>query len=158
MGNVLDLVDQGMFVGERATGTTALLQCVWVYDRAIDVEGLRTFHRHLQRGRLSRLIERSPLPFGRHRWVSDGHPPRVEIVTSARPREHFDTRLTEQTNAHLDAERGPGWHLATVPFTDGGSGVSLVISHCLTDGLGLCQALADAASGREAALAWPAAG
>ncbi|BBX94993.1 hypothetical protein [Mycobacterium lacus] len=158
MGNVLDLVDQGMFAGERATGTTALLQCVWVYDRAIDIEGLRKFHDHLQRGRLSRLIERSPLPFGRHRWISHGRPSDVEIVGSARPREQFDIWLTEQTNAHLDSERGPGWHLATLPFTDGGSGLSLVIAHCLTDGLGLCEALADAASGREEVLSWPAAG
>ena len=68
MSNVLDLVDQTMFFGERATGTTSLLQCVWVYNRAIDIERLRQFHDHLQHGRLSRLIERSPLPFGRHRW------------------------------------------------------------------------------------------
>ena len=37
------------------------MQCVWVYNRAIDIDGLRRFHHHLQRGRLSRRIERSPL-------------------------------------------------------------------------------------------------
>ena len=70
MSNVLDLIDQSAFRGERATGATNLLQCVWIYDRAIDIDGLRRFHHHLRRGRLSRRIERSPLPFGRHRWVS----------------------------------------------------------------------------------------
>ena len=45
-----------------------------------------------------------------------------------------------------------------LPFTDGGAGVSLVISHCLTDGVGLCEALADAASGRHDPVTWPAAG
>ena len=34
MSNVLDLVDQTAFVGERAIGATNLLQCVWVYNRA----------------------------------------------------------------------------------------------------------------------------
>jgi len=34
----------------------------------------------------------------------------------------------------------------------------LVISHCLTDGVGLCEALADAASGRHDPINWPAAG
>ena len=82
MSNVLDLIDQSAFRGERATGATNLLQCVWVYNRAIDIDGLRQFHHHLQRGRLSRRIERSPLPFGRHRWVS---PER-----SVRPRDRRD--------------------------------------------------------------------
>jgi hypothetical protein len=45
-----------------------------------------------------------------------------------------------------------------LPFTDGGAGVSLVISHCLTDGVGLCEALAAAASGHHDPISWPAAG
>ena len=69
MTNILDLADQALFLGERATGATSVIQCIWVYDRAIDIGGLRRFHHHLQRGRLARRIERSPLPFGRHRWV-----------------------------------------------------------------------------------------
>ena len=45
-----------------------------------------------------------------------------------------------------------------LPFTDGGAGVSLVVSHCLTDGVGLCEALAAAGSGRADPISWPAAG
>src|SRR5215204_4777226 len=158
MSNVLDLVDQIAFVGERATGATNLLQCVWVYNRAVDLNGLRQFHDRLQRGRLSRRIERSPLPFGRHRWVSPSDQSELEIAATPRPREEFDAWLNKQANTPLDAEHGPGWHLAVLPFTDGGAGVSLVISHCLTDGVGLCEALADAASGRHDPINWPAAG
>src|SRR6516225_6996229 len=142
MSNVLDLFDQTVFVGERATGATNLLQVTWVYDRAIDIDGLRRFHDHLQRGRLSRRIERSPLPFGRHRWVSPSGQSELEIVTTARPREEFDAWLTEQANTPLDPEHGPGWHLALLPFIDGGAGVSLVASHCITDGVGFCEAVA----------------
>ena len=158
MSNVLDLVDQTFFLGEQATGVPLVLQCVWVYDRAIDIDGLRRFHHHLQRGRLSRRIERSPLPFGRHRWVSPSGKSDLEIVATPRPREEFDAWLSEQANTPLDAEHGPEWHLAVLPFTDGGAGVSLVISHCLTDAVGLCEALADAASGRHDPISWPAAG
>jgi hypothetical protein len=158
MSNVLDLVDQAAFLGERATGTTNLLQCVWVYNRAIDIDRLRQFHHHLQQGRLSRRIERSPLPFGRHRWVSPSGQSDLEIVESPRPREEFDAWLSEQANTQLDSEHGPGWHLAVLPFTDGGAGVSFVISHCLIDGVGLCEALADAACGRHDPISWPAAG
>src|SRR5829696_5468127 len=158
MSNVLDLVDQIAFVGERATGATNLLQCVWVYNRAVDLDGLRRFHQHLQRGRLSRRIERSPLPFGRHRWVSPSGQSELEVAATPRPREEFDAWLSEQANTPLDAEHGPGWHLAVLPFTDGGAGVSLVASHCLTDGVGLCEAVADAAGGYDNAIKWPAAG
>ena len=158
MSNVLDLVDQTVFLGERATGATCLGQCVWVYDRAIDIDGVRQFHHHLQRGRLSRRIERSPLPFGRHRWVWPSDPSDLEIVATPRPREEFDAWLSEQAAIPLDAEHGPGWHLAVLPFTDGGAGVSLVVSHCLADGLGGCLAVVEAASGYDNAISWPAAG
>ncbi|WKG02811.1 hypothetical protein [Mycolicibacterium sp. HK-90] len=157
MSNVLDLLDQTIFDVSRATGRPSLLQCVWVYDRPVDLDGLRRFHEHLQRGRLSRRIARSPLPFGRHRWVAPDHLPELEIVESARPRKEFEAWLTEQGKTPLDCEHGPGWHLAVLPFTDGGAGVSFVISHCLTDGVGLCEALADAARGRDDPISWPAA-
>jgi hypothetical protein len=158
MDNVIDLVDQSAFLGERATGTTNLLQCVWIYDSAVDIDGLRQFHRHLQRGRLSRRIERSRLPFGRHRWVSPRTQSDLEIVAIPRPREEFDAWASEQANTALDSEHGPGWHLAMLPFTDGGAGVSFVVSHSLIDGVGLCEALADAATGRHDPITWPAAG
>jgi hypothetical protein len=157
MSNVLDLVDQTIFRVERAADITNLIQCVWVYDRSIDIDGLRRFHGHLQNGRLSRRIERSPLPFSRHRWVSSDDQRDIE-VTEPRPREEFDAWLTEQAGTALDAEHGPGWHLAVLPFTDGGTGVSLVASHCITDGVGLCEAVADAAVGRDHPRPWPAAG
>lgn len=156
--NVIDLADQAMFLGERATGATGLLQCAWVYDHGLDLDGLRRFHSHLQRGRLRRSIARSPLPFGRHRWVSPARFSDIEIIRSPRPRAEFDTWLIEQAGTRLDAEQGPPWHLAVLPFTDGGVGVSLILSHCIADGLGLCEALADAASGRDGATSWPAAG
>jgi hypothetical protein len=158
MSNVLDLFDQTVFLGERATGATNLLQCVWIYNRAIDIDGLRQFHRDLQRGRLSRRIEPSPLPFGRHRWVAPKDQSALEIVATPQPREELDAWLDGQANTPLDAEHGPGWHLAVLPFTDGGAAVSLVISHCLSDGVGLCEALAGAATGRHDPINWPAAG
>ncbi|MBV8787611.1 MAG: hypothetical protein JOZ00_13105 [Mycobacterium sp.] len=158
MDNVLDLVDHTFFRVERAAGVTNVIQCMWVYDRTPDIDGLRRFHRHLQQGRLARRIERSPLPFGRYRWVSPGDQPEIEVVETARPRAEFDAWCNEQSNIRLDAERGPGWHLAVLPFTEGGAGISLIASHCLTDAVGLCQALAAAAAGNDNAVEWPTAG
>src|ERR1700752_5448637 len=144
MNNIIDRVDQTFFRLGQAAGVG---QCVWVYDRPVDIAGLRRFHQHLAQGRLSRRIERSPLPFGRHRWVSPSAQPELEIVATPRPREEFNDWLTEQANTPLDAEHGPGWHLAVLPFTDGGTGVSLVASHCLTEGVGLSEAVAGPACG-----------
>jgi hypothetical protein len=157
MSNVLDLVDQTLFRYERATGASSLGQCVWVYNRSVDIDGLRKFHQHLSRGRLSRRIERSPLPFGRHRWVTADDQSELEIATP-RPRADFDAWLSEQANLPVDAEKGPGWHLAVLPFTDGGAGVSLVVSHCLVDGIGGCLAVAEAAFGYDGNAGFPAAG
>jgi len=154
MSSVLDLVDQTFFRLGQASGVG---QCVWVYNRPVDIAGLRRFHRHLERGRLARRIERSPLPFGRHRWVSPRDQHELEIATP-RPREEFDAWLGEQANVPLDAEHGPGWHLAMLPFTDGGAGVSFVVTHCLTDGIGGCLALVEAACGYDHTINWPAAG
>ncbi|WP_234706215.1 WS/DGAT/MGAT family O-acyltransferase [Mycolicibacterium setense] len=157
MSNVLDVLDQRAFDLGRAIGVTSRLQSVWVYNRPIDIDGLRRFHEHLRQGRLARRIEQSPLPFGRHRWIAFDGSSDLEIVESARPREEFEAWLDEQVNTPLDCEHGPGWHLAVLPFTDGGAGVSLVVSHCLTDGVGLCGVLADAALGRDDPISWPAA-
>lgn len=120
INNVIDLADQAMFLGEQATGATGLLQRAWVYNRGLDFDGLRRFHRHLQQGRLSRSIERSRLPFGRHCWVSPRRSSGLEIAP-IRPREEFDAWLIEQAGSPVKAEQGPAYHLAVLPFTDGGS-------------------------------------
>lgn len=156
MHNVLDLADQTVFLAEQATGATSLVQCAWIYDSAVDLEGLRRFHHHLQNGRLSRRIERSALPFGRHRWVAATGATALE-VSAPRPRAEVESWLRTHANTPLDCVHGTGWHLAVLPFTGGGAALSLVISHTLTDGVGLCAALADAARGHDGGTAWPAA-
>lgn len=158
MDNVLDPLDQFTFDAERVTGVSSLPHPFWVYDRPVDIEGLRRFHHHLRQGFLFRRIEPSPLPFGRHRWVSVEDSSDIEIIATPRPRAGLDAWLDEQATNPVDPEHGPGWHLSVLPFTDGGAAVSLVISHCLTDGLGLFTAIADAAESRAAPISWPAAG
>ena len=54
---VLDYVDQAMFLGLRATGQAAVMQCVWVYEHPVDMEGLRRFHYNFGHGLGGRRIE-----------------------------------------------------------------------------------------------------
>jgi hypothetical protein len=123
------------------------MQVVWLYEHAIDFDGLRRFHYNLGRGLLGRRIERSPLPFARHRWVLDRGPSDIDIAECARPRAELSDWADERSQLSADPERAPGWHLGVLPLTDGSTAVSLVASHYLLDGIGLAVALVDALSG-----------
>ncbi len=74
MDNRLALFDEGMVRSLNATGRMQTIQCVWVYERPIDMAGVRRFHRNFGYGMAGRRIERSPLPFGRYRWVATPGP------------------------------------------------------------------------------------
>jgi hypothetical protein len=140
-------VDQAFFAGHRATGQKDVMQVVWVYEHAIDFDGLRRSHRNLGYGLLGRRIERSPLPFGRHRWVADRWPPDIDFAECARPRSELSDWADERAQLPTDPERGPGWHLGVLPLADGSTAVSLVASHYLLDGIGLCAAIVEAIQG-----------
>ena len=145
--NQLAFMDQASVLALRARDQPQLVQWVWVYERALDVAGLERFHRNLGYGLLGRLIERSPLPFGRHRWVAVPAGAALHVAEHARPRAELDAWADECAQLPIDPELGPGWQLGTVSFTDGSTAVSLVASHCLVDGLGCGLAIADAVHG-----------
>ncbi len=154
--NRLALVDQGFFAGQRAAGQTEVMQVVWVYEHALDFDGLRRVHHNLGYGLFGRRIERSPLPFGRHRWVVDRGLVGYRISADcARPRAELSDWADERSQLHVDPEGGPGWHLGVLPLTDGSTAVSLVVSHYLIDGLGLDASIADAILGNTRDLGYP---
>ena len=153
--NLLALVDQGFFAGHRAIGQTEVMQVVWVYEHALDFDGLRRFHHNLGYGLFGRRIERSPLPFGRHRWVFDRGPSDIDIAECARPRAELSDWADERSQLPADPEWGPGWHLGVLPLTDGSTAVSLVASHYLLDGLGFLVAIVEALWGITRDLGYP---
>jgi hypothetical protein len=134
--NRLALLDQAFYAGHRAAGQKEAMQGVWVYEHAIDLDALKRLHESICHGLFARLIERSPLPFGRHRWVSDPKPPDLEIVERARPRAELSEWADERAQLPVDPESGPGWHLAVLPLTDGSTAVGIVVSHYILDGIG----------------------
>ncbi len=153
--NRLAFVDQGFFAGQRAAGLEEVMQVVWVYEHAIDFDGVRRFHHNFGYGLFGRLIERSPLPFGRHRWVLDREPPDIDIAERARPRAELGDWADERSQLRVDPEAGPGWHLGVLPLTDGSTAVSLVASHYLVDGIGLLGAIVEALWGTQRDLGYP---
>jgi len=152
--NRLAPVDQASFLAMRATHG-ALIQVIWLYDRAVDVDGLRRFQRNLGCGLLGRTIERSPLPFARDRWVKAAVSEDIDIAATPRRRADVNAWADEQARLPIDPEWGPGWHLGVLPLEGGGTAVSLVASHTIVDAVGLGQAIEDAAEGRTRDLSYP---
>ena len=157
VGNTLAYLDQAAFAAMRAVHHT-LIQVTWVYNRAIDVDGLRRFHQNLGYGLLGRRIERSPVPFARDHWVKAPADDDIDFATTARPRDQVNAWADEQVRLPIDPEWGPGWRLGVLPLEDGGTAVSLVVTHTIVDAIGFLVAITDAAEGRRRDLGYPAAG
>ena len=153
--NRLVLMDQAFFAGQQAAGQTEVMQVVWLYQHPIDFDQLRRFDRNLSRGLLGRLIERSPLPFGRHRWVSGRGPSGIDVAECARPRTDLSDWADERSQLPADPEWGPGWHIGVLPLTDGSTAVSVVASHYVLDGIGCFLAFVDAILGNTHDLGYP---
>ncbi|MFN8090120.1 MAG: hypothetical protein U0R81_14320 [Mycobacterium sp.] len=154
--NVLSYPDQAMFLAARAGDHDAAIQVCWHYRRPVDVATVKRFHGNLGHGLMGRRIERSPLPFGRHRWVSSPGP-QCDLGIAERPRppsEMFEF-ADEQVNLPLDPEQGPAWRLALQPFTDGSTAVLLTVSHCIADGTAVFSEICDAVGGRGRDLRYP---
>lgn len=105
--NRVALLDQAFFSWQRATGEEIAIQLVWVYEHPIDFDAVRRFHYLLGRGLLGRRIERSPLPFFRHRWVVDRGPADIDIADQPRPRSELSDWADERAQVPTDPEWGP---------------------------------------------------
>lgn len=150
----LALLDQAAFLRLRATGQGSTVQCTWVYDRDVNIDELRLFTGNLGAGLLGRRIERSPLPFGRHRWVLDGRSPDI-VVEPRQPRSAIGAWIERRALVRVDPEYGPTFHVGVLPLDDGGAAVTLVASHCVADGLAVATAIAEAATGKARNLGYP---
>jgi hypothetical protein len=120
------------------------------------MDGVRRFHQNFGYGLFGRRIERSPLKFGRHRWVSSlGAPSDIDVVQEARPRAELGDWADERAQLPIDPEWGPGWHLGVLPMTDGSTAVSLMLSHCLADGYGALLTIVDGIKGNRRDFGYP---
>lgn len=153
--NRIAFLDQAAFLRLRATGLETVAQCSWVYDRAVSRDALRRFNENLGRGLLGRRIERSPLSFGRHRWVAYHEPPDMHVAATPRPRTEVSTWMDERAQIPVDPEKGPCWHLGVLPLDDGGTAISLVTSHTVVDGAAVRIAVTEAIKGVTRELGYP---
>lgn len=148
-------MDQAFYAGHHAAGQREVMQVGWVYHHPVDIEGLKRFRDKLGQGMMGRLIERSPLPFGRWRWVSDPQPAELDVASAVRPREELGDWFDERTQLPIDPESGPGWRISVVRLSDGSTAISLVLSHYVIDGIGAAVAVTEALLGLPRDLGYP---
>ncbi|PND54891.1 hypothetical protein CRM90_25450 [Mycobacterium sp. ENV421] len=153
--NRLVLMDQAFYAGHHAAGQREVMQVGWLYHHPVDLEALERFRDKLSQGMMGRLIERSPLPFGRWRWVSDPKPAELDVATVPRPRDELGDWFDERTQLPIDPESGPGWRISVTPLSDGSTAISLVLSHYVIDGIGAAVAVTQALLGIPVDLGYP---
>jgi len=144
----LSYMDQTGLELMRATGRDQLIQCVWVYEHPVDMAGLERFHRNVSASYGNRLIERSPLPFGRPRWVRAARSQvPITVEERPRPRDELIEWADELASLPIDPEHGPSWRLVVQPLSDGSTAVSMLGSHVIADGVGAIRLIVDATEG-----------
>ncbi|WP_083407476.1 condensation domain-containing protein [Mycolicibacterium rutilum] len=152
--NTLAFMDQASYLWVRASGHVHAIQLTWVYRREIDLDELRRVHDGLAHGLIGRRVEPSRFPGGRHRWVASHDLPGVDIE-KPRSRDGVADWFEERAQKPVDPEFGPVWHFGVLPVTDYGTAVTLVASHTVIDGVGLCGAVIDAVEGVEHDFGYP---
>jgi len=141
-------VDQVAYELFRVTGRRQLMQCLWLYDRDVNLAPLARTIERLAALSFNRLIEPSPLPWGRPRWVKPAETPILpEQSSDLLPRSRLLQWANRHARAPIDPVIGPGWRMAIQPFDDGSTAVSIVGSHVLLDGMGALRAIEAAAVG-----------
>lgn len=144
----VSFADQGLYLAHISTGQHAVVQVLWRYLRPVDLDALTRFRDNLAHGHLARLIRPALLPFGRHQWASAPLP--SAALAAAEPPlapEAMQAWVDAQVELPLDPVCGPAWNLTHQGFTDGSTVVSLVVSHCIADGLTIAMAVSDAVRG-----------
>lgn len=129
-------LDELVFKVFQETGRSQLMQVLWVYDREVNLAELTRSNAAIaDQPFVNRLIELSPVPWGRSRWVKPTTGP-VQIKQNLEilPRSQLLSWANQQLRPPIDPVTGPPWRLAVQRFDDGSSVVSLVLSHLIIDG------------------------
>jgi hypothetical protein len=133
----LQYMDQATYLSNTASGRAQVMHALWFYEQPLDYDGLRRFHENFGHTLAARRIERSILPFGRHRWVLPNETAGpLYIAENSRPRSELGEWFEERTHVPIDPVNGPSWHIGVQPFSDGSTGISILVSHCVIDGAG----------------------
>lgn len=133
---------------QNSVGVSAI-HVLWRYDRPVNLERIDAFGRALQHGWIGRGVAAGRLGAAGDRWTSKVAFAPLEVFRTALDATTLDDWIEERSRAPISPYGGPAWRLATAPEVGGGSIVSLLVSHGITDGRLLIKAMADAVAGVE---------
>lgn len=135
-------------MGLRGLGRQPVLHFCWLYPHVLDENIVRQFNEQLSHTLLGRLLQRSALPWGRHRWVKQIVP--APVIWSKDPVsiEDLSSWQNSLTDVVIDPEHGPGWLMTVKYIEGGGSAMSILVSHTIADGHATIQAVVDAIARR----------
>lgn len=140
--------DESYLLAESNFGLSAPIQYLWIYATDPGANAVKGLRDQLAAGVLDRRVVRARVPLARHRWVRAHQIP--DVYTEARVigdddvSDWADTRLRM---ADLEPAAGAGWRLECAHTESGRLVLSLLVSHMITDGQGLYNALAAAHAG-----------
>lgn len=152
----LSFADQGMVLAHSVGSQQVVIQVLWRYHRPVNLDMLMRFRDHLAHGVLARLVEPATLPFGRYRWCtfSPKFSP-LEMDSSPISTDAMQAWIDQQVTLPLDPVSGPAWSLSAQLLDDQSTVVSLVVSHCIADGVTIVRAVTAAVQGERRALSFP---
>lgn len=134
---------------ETARGHAAGLppvQLLWIYDRPVDRAGLDTIHAALRRGRLGRVATPAMLGAAGDRWTTRAKFAPIAYYDDAVTDTGLQDWFATQSRGELCVYGGPAWRLSATSLANGGSAVSLVVSHGVADGRSALSAVCEAVS------------
>ncbi|AEF42027.1 hypothetical protein [Hoyosella subflava] len=140
----LSIVDAYFVRMHRGHGVPVAMQGLWMLDEVVDDDLLTEVHRRLSVGPLNRRVIRPRIHGGRHYWVRGASIPPVFYTPEPVAREDIVTWADERAQVRLNPEHGIGWELGVARLEDGGTVMSLVCSHALTDAQGMISAVNEA--------------
>ncbi|WP_149361119.1 hypothetical protein [Lolliginicoccus suaedae] len=148
-GTYLSLVDMHFLRTHRGHGMPVVMQGIWMFDETVDETTLSQLHRRLASGPLNRRVIKPLVPGARHYWALGSSIAPIHYTRHAIPRDRVIEWADERTLTRLNPEHGIGWELSVARIDDGGTIISLVCSHALTDARGLIAALDAAVTGKQ---------
>ena len=137
--NFLCYTDQGSFLGLRALGRGPVVPFTWLLAQQPDEAAVIQFNARLAQGIFARLLQRSPLPWGRHRWVRNMTLPPIMWLSHQHHGKHFHHLRMQMLDLDVDPETGPGWRLVVQPLEGGGCALSVLVSHTVRMDRRLCK-------------------
>lgn len=152
----LSFADQGMVLAHTVGGQQTVIQLLWRYHRPVNLEMLKRFREHLAHGLLTRLVEPAQLPFGRYRWrVFSPELAPLELDSSPISTDALHDWIDQQVTQPLDPVSGPAWSFSAQRLNDQSTVVSLVVSHCIGDGVRTVSAVTAAVRGERRSFSFP---